>query len=76
MIPFGESMMNNDIFRPMLLACLHVGLGEKGEDVIDCIREVISNGKVYFKMWSKECECLHPLFVHDIPGQETFSLSN
>ena len=42
---FGVSAMKNNAIRPVLLTCSHVGLGEKSEDVIDCIKEVMENGK-------------------------------
>ena len=73
---FGSSMMKNYVILPMLLSCSHVGLGKNSEDIIDFIREVISNGKVYLTMWSKECERLCPLLAHDFPRKEAFSLLN
>ena len=76
MLTFAAGIIENNQLRPIILQSAKVGIGEKSEDTVEIMKEILEDSKEYLE-WLKEiCEREFPYFKYDIPPSSAVTLSN
>ena len=76
MTAFAAGTLKNDVIKPIILQAAKVDCGEKSEDTVNIMQEILEDGKEYLQRLRETCERVYPDFIHDIPLPSAVTLAN